>query len=229
MATRSSKGNFKIGRSLHLFAAFAYKKSQITFFFCIALLWLKGGSLFSMCLGWNAASLRRLMNGIWKCLMVGFSAEKERSFGDVLTCSLLWGLWKESNSWVFEDKCTSFVSFWLLVQYNASWWCTIHPKFFCNYGFRWLLTIGRLSFDSFLGGVIPSPLPLGCSLVLLMNVSVSYKKKKKKKKKIEWRINWLSVASTAQSLTFISWKLIKMPHKYYPIHLSQPLFHIFSV
>ena len=32
------------------------------------------------------------------------------------TCALLWWLWKEKNSRMFEDKSMSFDSFWLLFK-----------------------------------------------------------------------------------------------------------------
>ena len=47
--------------------------------------------------------------------------------------SLLWSIWKERNSRIFEDRFNSFDSFWTVVQHTASWWSTKYTKHFCNY------------------------------------------------------------------------------------------------
>ena len=47
--------------------------------------------------------------------------------------SLLWCIWKERNSRIFEDSYNSFDSFWNVLQHTASWWSTNYTKHFCNY------------------------------------------------------------------------------------------------
>ena len=56
-------------------------------------------------------------NILWKCA----------------TRSLLWSIWKERNSRIFDDRFNSFDSFWTVVQHTASWWSTNYTKHFCNY------------------------------------------------------------------------------------------------
>lgn len=80
------------------------------------------------------------------------------SQGGLLKCatrSLLWCLWNERNSWIFEDKCAS-------CNFFFGWLCNIQPlggvqltpNSFVIMVFPWILTVGRLLFSSLFWGVV---------------------------------------------------------------------------
>lgn len=74
------------------------------------------------------------------------------------TRALLWHLWNNWNSRIFEDGFTSFDSFSALVHNMTSWWCTSNTKFFCNYSLLMLLNIWRSLLVWFGGFSLPPPL-----------------------------------------------------------------------
>lgn len=47
--------------------------------------------------------------------------------------AVLWLLWRERNSRIFEDKRTLIDSLFVNIKNTASWWASIHKKVFCNH------------------------------------------------------------------------------------------------